>query len=116
MKVELADGHWAELRPIEEITAGDRRRMWLAWDAAEGGDISKSLSATDALICMLVTNWDLDLPLPATNPSVLDELSIEMSNALGRAVDPFAKKLRPSFDVDPAKESPTSPSRTTEPS
>lgn len=116
MRVELPDDHWAEMREPESVTAGDRRRFIAAAEMTEGGDTSKTLGAMNTLIALLVTAWDLG-PLPAQYPDVLDELSMPVYDALLGAAAPAAKYLRGTdFGVDIDPESPTKPSRDTEPS
>lgn len=109
MRLELLDGQWAELRDdIERIPHGDRKRVGRAW-AAEGDDFDKGSRLTEALICLFVTAWSLDMPLPREKPEVLDELSGHDYDTLQHHAVALQKRLYLSFDPTPDPESPTGP-------
>lgn len=110
MKIDLLDGNYAEMRDdVERIPHGDRKRIMKEW-GVDGSDIEKGSRLTEALICVLVTDWSLDLPLPREKPEIIDELAGHDYDVLQHAAVELQKRLYVSFDPSPDPGSPTPPS------
>lgn len=110
MRLDLLDGQWAELRDdVERIPHGDRKRVMRAWQSGDD-DTEKGIRVTEALLCVLVTSWTLDLPLPREKPEVIDELAGHDFDVLQHAAVDLQKRLYVSFDPSPDPASPTVPS------
>lgn len=110
MKVDLLDGNWALLRDdVGRIPHGDRKRLMKAW-TGEDDTVDNVTRMTEALICALVTEWSLDLPLPREKPEVVDELAGHDYDMLQHHVVGLQKQLYVSFDPTPDPASPTPPS------
>lgn len=110
MRIELLDGEWAEMRDdVERIPHGDRKRVMRAW-AAGGDDTERGSRLTEALICVLVTAWSFDLPLPREKPEIIDELAGHDYDVLQHHAVALQKRLYVSFDPSPDPSSPPAPS------
>ncbi|GEM_PF-2661184 len=111
-KIELTNGAWAELRDADTLKNRDRKRVMVAIDQVEGGEITKSLAVVDQLIAELVESWSFELPLPRESSDSVDELSVADYDLLVDALEPARKVLFPDFDPSAAAGTPTGPSRT----
>lgn len=110
MILELLDGHHAELRDdVERIPHGDRKRVMRAW-VSGSDDNERGIKTTEALLCVLVTSWTLDLPLPREKPEVIDELAGHDFDVLQHAALELQKRLYVDFDPSPDPASPSEPS------
>lgn len=110
MRIELLDGQHAILRDdVERIPHGDRKRVARAWNTGKD-DVERGLLLTEALICVLVVDWSLDLPLPREKPEVIDELAGHDYDKLQHHAVELQKRLYLSFDPSPDPNSPTPPS------
>jgi hypothetical protein len=86
--------HWAEIRAVAELRAGDAKAVRRAAKIDVGGDdentsISIGINDVmrDALLARVITAWSYDLPIPAGDVESLDKLSLEAYNALLLATD-----------------------------
>lgn len=121
IKVQLDDveegGKWAYIKEIEQLNAGDRRAVrgsvLLAVDMLGRqllqGDHDDTMK--NALLCRIITDWNLTYEIPQGDPSVLDKLSIDQIDRLYKAVDPHLDFLQGKVpnpterDTDPTKDS-----------
>lgn len=89
-------GSWVDLRDPHDLRYGDKQRVQ---DVIT--DTERPLAATNqmrnALIALLVTNWQLpeQLPLPSQDIGVLSRLTIRDGNALENLVKPAQELLFP---------------------
>lgn len=110
MLIELLDGQSAELRDdVERIPHGDRKRVMRAWQSG-ADDTERGIRVTEALLCVLVTSWTLDLPLPREKPEVIDELAGHDFDVLQHAAVELQKRLYVDFNPTPDPASPPAPS------
>lgn len=110
MRIDLLDGQHAELRDdVERIPHGDRKRIMRAWQSGSD-DTERGMRVTEALLCVLVVEWTLPLPLPREKPEVIDELAGHDFDRLQHAAVDLQKRLYVSFDPTPDPASPTEPS------
>lgn len=111
MRIELLDGAWADLRDdVERIPHGDRKRVMRAWTSGGDDDTERGSRLTEALICVLVTAWSFDWPLPREKPEIIDELAGHDYDSLQHHAVELQKRLYLSFDPSPEPASPTLPS------
>lgn len=91
-----SEGAWVELRDVRELTYGDRQTAMRAVRKNDDG-MGPGLDITNALIALLVVNWQLPqpLPMPSQDPSVIQRLGIEDGVALEALVTPALKVLFP---------------------
>jgi hypothetical protein len=110
---DLPGGNWVEIR--DTPTNGGRRRAWAAFSQArlEGliGNM-QDMATMDELLVDMVDAWSLPEPVPREEREVLDSLDLDLANGLYALLLPLVKegRLNPDFGVDPADDSPTSPS------
>lgn len=100
MRVELPGGHWAELKPAEELTRADRKAVnaFVVYEVnAEAGRLVVNAGRDDeanaALLARICTDWSLPFPPPATDPSHMDRLSLEQDDALREAIRPHMEAV-----------------------
>jgi hypothetical protein len=100
MRVKLSEQHWAEIKPVEELTRADRAAVneffVLETDVAHGRVITRA-SADDgmspALLERICTDWSLPFPSPGTDPKSLDRLPLDIDDALRKAIQPHIHAL-----------------------
>lgn len=95
MRVELSDGEWADIRPVEDLRDGDRKAVNRSIRVEVDDDGRGFLPGDandrkrDALLARLIDNWSFattkGLPLPSADPASLDKLSIRHARELHRA-------------------------------
>lgn len=95
MRIDLPDGHWAEIRAVEEMKAGDllAARRAIQVPVSTNGATTVSAGVTDdmrnALLARLITAWSYEgLPVPSLSPASLEELPIAAYRRLCDAVEP----------------------------
>lgn len=100
-RVELDKaGNWADLKDVEEIRDGDRKRVNRAVKMQVDEDNRPVLRGgieddmRDALLTGIVENWNLPIPLPKDDPESLDKLTIEQGKNLREAVEPYMDLVR----------------------
>jgi hypothetical protein len=81
----------------------DRKRILKASEV-EGGDLSKAIALSDALIAMLVDEWSFDLIIPSIKLESLDELSMADYDALVEVSKDAQEVLFPSLAKTDANE------------
>lgn len=79
--IKLPSGATATLRDPKTLKVKDRKRVLKASEV-EGGELSKALALSDALIAMLVEEWSFDLIIPSVKLDSLDELEMGDYDAL----------------------------------
>lgn len=91
VRVTLPGNQWAEIRTPDSLKRGDQRAVNAAVTVGLDKDAQLSIGVEDvmraALIARLVTAWSFDLPTPASNPDVLDDLGLDTYNALVDATE-----------------------------
>lgn len=114
MRVDLPDGQWAELLAPEDLRAGDLK-AYRALVPADDSPFTVGLldRMKDLLLCRVIVNWSLDVPLPRDLPGTaeeagsLDRITIPQYKALLDAVEPHIDLINAEDGVDP-KSSPES--------
>lgn len=80
--------HWAEIRPVSDLRARDKKAVTRAITVDVGDDGVSHVSVgiaddmRDALLVRLITAWSYELPLPVADPASLDELPVAAYDAL----------------------------------
>jgi hypothetical protein len=108
MRVDLGEGQWAELKELNQLTRGDKKAVLRATtmelDPSEGKAYISGANdedQADALMRRIVVEWSFPMPLPSSDPKVLDRLSLEQGDRLQEAVKPYLELIN--TKVDPAK-------------
>lgn len=102
-KVTLPSGATATLKDPKNLKVKDRKRVMRSAEA-EGGDLSRAMALSDALIAMLVEDWSFDLVIPAVKIDVLDELDMKDYDYLIEQTKEAQKVLFPSLAETPENE------------
>lgn len=107
MRKELSDGHWVELREVDDLREGDRmamnRAVMITLDA-EGRQSLPGNHLDDmrtALYKRIIVNWSFPLALPAKDSRVLAQLTLKQGRELREATDEHMKLL--AIEVNPEK-------------
>jgi hypothetical protein len=95
-EITLPSGAKVKLKDPELLRVRDRKAVMRAGDKEEG-DLAKALALGDAVVAMLVEEWDFDLIIPSVKISSLDELEIKDYDALVEATQEAQKALFPSL-------------------
>jgi hypothetical protein len=100
VRVELPEGNWAEIRPVEELSRADRRAVnkFVVYEVnAEAGRMVINAGADDdaatALLERICTDWSLPLPPPSKDVKSLDRLSLAVDDALRAAIRPHTQAI-----------------------
>lgn len=80
-QIKLPSGATATIKDPKTLKVKDRKRVLKASEV-EGGDLSKAIALSDALIAMLIEDWSFDLVIPAIKLDTLDELDMGDYDAL----------------------------------
>ena len=99
--VTLPSGATVTLRDPKTLRVKDRKKVVLASDNAQGGDLSKALALGDALIAMLIKEWSFDLIIPSIRLEMLDELEMADYDALVEHTKDAQAYLFPSLSETP---------------
>ena len=107
-------GKYAILKGTEELNAGDRRAIRgavpvrLATDPLDPNALVQVLPGDyddqmkNALLSRIITDWNIDLPIPKGDASILDRMDIDMQDKLYEAVSEHVKYLNKKV-VNPTK-------------
>lgn len=111
MRLELPDGHWAELRDrASHRDAKDFMRLIMDASEAAPTPFEAGMAIRDVTVGWFVTGWSYEMPLPSGNPEGLDDLDSAAADELIEAAVAQQEKLIPSFGGKKDKASPTPPS------
>lgn len=102
-KVTLPSGASATLKDPKNLKVKDRKRVMRSAET-EGGDLSRAMALSDALIAMLVEEWSFDLVIPAVKLDVLEELDMKDYDYLIEQTKEAQKVLFPSLAETPENE------------
>jgi hypothetical protein len=95
-KITLPSGATAVLKDPSKLRVKDRKRVMKTAET-EGGDLSRAMALTDALIAMLVEEWSFDLIIPSIKIESLDELDMKDYDYLIEETKEAQKALFPSL-------------------
>lgn len=113
---------WATIKNKEELNAGDRRAMRGAAPVQivvneERRQVTRQLAGDfedqqrNALLARIITDWNLQWPLPAGDPAVFDDMPIDQLDKLYEAIEPHMLFLNGGMPDPTEKDTdPTSPS------
>jgi hypothetical protein len=105
MKVDLPGDGWAELREPSDLRAKDkiavqRAMVFSLLGNQENGEESRipvnagmAEDISVALLCRVIVSWSREEPMPLT-PDVIDELPIDVYQALCDAIEPHLLLVR----------------------
>lgn len=94
--IKLPSGATATIKDPKTLKVKDRKRVLKASEV-EGGELSKAMALSDALIAMLVEEWSFDLLIPAIKVENLDELDMGDYDALVEVTKEAQEVLFPSL-------------------
>jgi len=94
--VKLPSGATATLKDPKSLKVKDRKRVLKASEV-DGGELSKAIALSDALIAMLIEEWSFDLMIPAIKLDSLDELEMGDYDALVECTKEAQEVLFPSL-------------------
>lgn len=80
-QLKLPSGATATIKDPKTLKVKDRKRVLKASEV-DGGELSKAMALSDALIAMLIEDWSFDLVIPAIKLDTLDELDMADYDAL----------------------------------
>jgi hypothetical protein len=125
MRVQLDSANWADLKEVSDLRRGDRKavneKIVFEGDPATGRPVIRASMDDDmaeAVLEHVVTDWSLQLPLPAAdpyrpasadgktpeNPGCLSKLTLEQDDALREAIKPHLAAIR--GETTPTKDNP----------
>ena len=96
-KVTLPSGATVTFKDPNALRVKDRKRVMRVTDEAEGGDLSKAMALTDALLAMLIEDWSFDLIIPSIKVDSLGELTMEDYDFLVEETKEAQKVLFPAL-------------------
>lgn len=114
-RIELADGGWIELRDPEDLSEGDRQRIFLALaETPSTSSLRLDYALSNAIQVALISSWNipyLDDPqeLPAVNPDRVVQLKIRDAKLLAPYVRKVHELLFPPVASVDQYEDPASP-------
>jgi hypothetical protein len=100
VKVDLADGAWAEIR--DKLKGKDKAAVHRALEFEVSDNSVRKASAelmtimTTALLTQVITSWSYPEPIPSESADpreVLEELDLDDYNTLEEAVKPLLDKV-----------------------
>ena len=104
-EVTLPSGATVTLKDPSLLRVKDRKKVMKTADSTTGGDLSKALALSDALIAMLVETWSFEkLMIPSVKIDSLDELTMADYDALVEHTKEAQKYLFPSLAETPETE------------
>lgn len=99
-KITLPSGASVTLRDPKTFRVKDRKRLMKAVDNTEGGDLTRAMALSDALIAMLIEDWSFDLIIPSVKADTLDELEMADYDYLMEQTKEAQKYLYPNLKED----------------
>lgn len=103
-QIKLPSGATVKLKDPTQLRVKDRKRVMKTADVTEGGDLSKALALSDALIASVVEEWSFDLLIPSVKIESLDELETADYDFLIEQTKEAQKSLFPSLADTPENE------------
>jgi hypothetical protein len=94
-KISLPSGATVTFKDPNSLRIKDRKKVMRVTDEAEGGDLSKAMALTDALLAMLIEDWSFDLIIPSVKVDTLGELTMEDYDFLVEETKDAQKSLFP---------------------
>lgn len=110
-EITLPSGAKVKLKDPNALRVKDRKKVMKTADSTEGGDLSRALALSDALIAMMIEEWSFQLPLPSVSLDSLDDLEMKDYDYLTEQTKEAQKVLFPSLADTPENE--TDPKATT---
>lgn len=108
-KVTLPSGATVTLKDPSLLRVADRKKV-LKSAEVEGGDMTRALALSDALIAMLVTEWSFELIIPSIKIETLDNLEMRDYDALVEHTKDAQSYLFPSLsETDKNEADPKAP-------
>lgn len=95
-KVTLPSGATVTLKDPKLLRVKDRKAV-LKSSEIEGGDLTRAMALSDALVAMMITDWSFDLPIPALKVDSLNELEMQDYDALVEETKEAQKYLFPTL-------------------
>jgi len=95
-QIKLPSGATATLKDPKTLKVKDRKRVLRASEV-DGGELSKAIALSDALIAMLIEDWSFDLVIPSVKLETLDELDMADYDALVEMTKAAQEVLFPSL-------------------
>lgn len=91
-----SEGSWVELRDPQELRYGDKQNVLRSLNQVER-QVSAGIDMTNAIIALMVINWQLPspLPVPAQDITVIDRLTLADGAALEKLIEPTRELLFP---------------------
>lgn len=102
-KITLPSGATATIKDASKLRVKDRKRVMKTAEI-EGGELTRAMALTDALIAMLIEDWSFDLVIPSVKLESLDELDMKDYDFLIEQTKEAQKHLFPSLAETPENE------------
>jgi hypothetical protein len=99
-KITLPSGATVTLKDPKNLRVKDRKRLMKAVDGTEGGELTRAMALSDALIAMLIEDWSFDLIIPSVKGETLDELEMADYDFLMEQTKEAQKYLYPNLKED----------------
>lgn len=100
MRIDLGNGQFADVKEVSELRDGDKDAVSGSYRVAvdpETNEITvpgnRGTLMRRALLCRIITGWNLQFPLPSKRPDSLDKLTFEQSRALRKGTDEHFKLI-----------------------
>jgi hypothetical protein len=108
-EIKLPSGATVTLKDPSLLRVSDRKKV-LKSAEVEGGDMTRALALSDALIAMLVIEWSFDLIIPSVKVESLDNLEMRDYDALVEHTKDAQSYLFPTLsDTDKNEADPKAP-------
>jgi len=110
VRIELGGGQFADVKEVDELRSGDRHAANAAFTLRIDPETKQAILPGDmddnmrrALLCRIITAWNLQWPLPSRRPDSLDKLTLEQEDALYKGIEEHFKVIK-GQDEDPSEE------------
>jgi hypothetical protein len=101
--IKLPSGASVTLKDPSTLRVKDRNKVMLAGDQATS-DFAKGIAFNEALLAIIIEEWDLDLLIPSVKVDSLGELSPADYDKLVEVAGDYTKALFPSLSKSETSE------------
>lgn len=115
VRKEFSDGtNWVELREVDDLRDGDRKRINAAITLTIDPDGNRNLKGTyqddmrTAMYRLIITNWSFPEPLPSKTVKGLDNLTLKQGRELREMTKEYFEALaEDTVDLEDEESDPT---------
>lgn len=100
VEIDLGEGKYAVLKEIDELRSGDTKRANSSYELRRDPETGQIIVPGDlddnvwrALARSVITDWNLEPPIPAKRPESLDKLTLSQEDKLITALKPYVQAV-----------------------